>query len=461
MKLYDAYGRPVDTEMLRAEQAAPTMAGIRNIYSVMHPSAGLTPERLTSILREAEFGDPFLYLELAEEMEEKDLHYLAVLETRKEAVAGLELIVRAASSSADDQRAAAIVREVLLGGVLTMDSAIMDMLDAIGKGFSATEIIWDRSGRQWYPRELKWRDPRWFMFDWISGEELLVRTLKEQPLSGASPKAPRKAPGLDSETPHFSGDGLAGGVRGGIQPMTAPLLPFKFITHFSKAKAGLPIRGGLARAAGWAYLFKNYILKDWVTFTEVFGQPLRVGKYHPGATEIDKQTLLQAVASIGTDAAAIIPESMMIEFTEARQSGSSELYRSFCEYLDAQVSKAVLGQTLTTEMPARGGSRGAAEVHNTVRRDILAADARRLGETLGRDLVRPIVDLNLGPQRQYPKLALGLPDDQNVKEFADIVAELADRGLRVAQKSVLDKLGLPEPSPGDTILTPAARTAAD
>lgn len=451
MKLYDAYGREVETESLRTEQAAPTMAGIRNIFSVMHPSVGLTPERLASILREAEFGDPFLYLELAEEMEEKDLHYLAVLGTRKQAVAGLELIVRAASSSAEDQRAAATVRELLLGGALSIDSALVDILDAIGKGFSATEIIWDRSGREWFPRELKWRDPRWFMFDWISGTELLVRTLKEQTVPGGLPAA---ASNDGQKTPHFTG-GLAGALRNGIQPMTAPLAPFKFITHFSRAKAGLPIRGGLARAAGWSYLFKNYILKDWVTFTEVFGQPLRVGKYHPGATEIDKQTLLRAVANIGTDAAAIIPESMMIEFTEARQGGSSELYLSFCEYLDAQVSKAVLGQTLTTEMPSAGGSRAAAEVHDAVRRDILAADARRLGETLGRDLVRPIVDLNLGPMRQYPKLVLGLPDDQDAKEFADIVGAMADRGLRVSQKAVLDKFGLPEAAPGDAILSPA------
>ena len=33
-------------ERLRDEQAAPTMSGMRNIYSSMHPSVGLTPERL-------------------------------------------------------------------------------------------------------------------------------------------------------------------------------------------------------------------------------------------------------------------------------------------------------------------------------------------------------------------------------------------------------------------------------
>jgi len=447
MTLYDAYGREVDTGMLRQEQAAPTMAGVRNIYSVMHPSIGLTPENLSRILREAEFGDPYLYLELAEEMEEKDLHYLAVLGTRKNAVAQLDVIVRAASTGAEDQRAAAMVREMICDGPIQLDSVLFDVLDAVGKGFSATEIMWDTTGREWFPAQLKWRDPRWFAFDWISGEEILVRTLKGELVpveNDASPARPT----------HFGGDGIHSSMNPGIgiQPMTAPLAPYKFITHFAKAKAGLPIRGGLARAAGWAYLFKNYVLKDWVTFTEVFGQPLRVGKYHPGASEQDKQALLNAVSRIGTDAAAIMPESMVIEFTEAHQDGSSELYQRFCEYLDAQVSKAVLGQTLTTEMPNGGGSRAAAQVHDAVRRDILNADARRLTATLARDLVRPIVELNMGPQKQYPRLELGLPDDSDVKVFAEVVAMLADRGLRVGQKQVLDKLGIAQAEQGEAVL---------
>src|ERR1700733_1009210 len=102
MILYDAFGREVEVARLREEQAAPTISGIRNIYSSMHPSVGLTPERLTQILREAEFGDPFLYLELAEEMEEKDLHYLAVLGTRKEAVSQIDFEIKPASDDKDD-----------------------------------------------------------------------------------------------------------------------------------------------------------------------------------------------------------------------------------------------------------------------------------------------------------------------------------------------------------------------
>jgi phage gp29-like protein len=89
----------------------------------------------------------------------------------------------------------------------------------------------------------------------------------------------------------------------------------------------------------------------------------------------------------------------------------------------------------------------------------LSADARRLEETLTRDLVKPLVDLNVGPQRRYPRLQLALPDTQDTKLFADMIAELADRGLRVAQKTILDRLGLPEVQDGEAVLSPAKSTS--
>jgi phage gp29-like protein len=451
MTLFDGYGREVDLSKLREEQAGPTLTGVRNIYSVMHPAAGLTPEKLTSILRQAEFGDPFLYLELAEEMEEKDLHYLAVLNTRKQALAQLEIVIRPASKAAEDVRIAEMANDLLLGGALDIENSVFEILDAIGKGFSASEIIWDTSGREWYPRRIVLRDPRWFLFDWISGEDLLVRTMDGE--TAAIDDAPRGGGHL--ERAMTARGGVDGGAWSGMQPFTAPLRPFKFIVHFAKAKSGLPIRGGLARAAGWAYLFKNYVLKDWVTFAEVFGQPLRLGKYGSGASEADKSTLLQAVANIGTDAAAIIPDSMVIEFTQARQAGSAELYERFCEYIDRQTSKAVLGQTLTTELPRGGGSRAAAQIHDGVRKDILGADARRLAATLTRDLIKPIVDLNAGPQKRYPHVQFAMPDNEDAKTFADIVCELADRGLRIGQDTVLERLGLPNAGEDDATLHPA------
>ena len=82
--LYDAYGRRVDLGSLRREPAAPTLDGVRTIWT-QTVASGLTPERLARLLQDAAEGSPEAYLTLAEEIEEREPHYRSVLGTRKRA----------------------------------------------------------------------------------------------------------------------------------------------------------------------------------------------------------------------------------------------------------------------------------------------------------------------------------------------------------------------------------------
>lgn len=414
-QLLDQYGRPIDMAALRAEQAAPTSAGIRR-HDAMHPAAGLNPGRLARMLRDSIEGDPEQYLALAEDMEERDQHYASVLATRKLQVAGLEVSVEAADDDKASVDHADLVREVIDRDAFQAE--LRDMLDALGKGFSATEIVWDTSAGQWRPGQLKWRDPRWFVFDRIDGETLLLR-----------------------EGSH-----------------NAAVKPFGWIVHHAKAKSGLPIRGGLARGAAWAFLFKAFTVKDWAIFCEAYGQPLRLGKFDAGASEKDKEILLEAVTNIGTDYAAIVPMSMSIEFVGAQLAGNHELYEKRADWLDRQVSKLVLGQTATTDAIAGGHAVG--KTHDRVREDIERADAIQLAATLNRDLVRPLVDLNFGPQKAYPRIRIGRPEEIDLDKFMNHVAAFVRLGGRVGMATVRDKIGLPDPSPDEVLLgAPAERTA--
>ena len=81
---------------------------------------------------------------------------------------------------------------------------------------------------------------------------------------------------------------------------------------------------------------------------EVFGMPLRLGKYDQSMSdETNKEELMRAVSSIGTDYAAIIPEGMSIDFINGNTSTNGDLYQKYITYLDEQISKMVLGQTMT------------------------------------------------------------------------------------------------------------------
>ena len=406
-QLVDYLGRPVRKARLEDELAAPTITGVRSVLSG-HPAQGLTPERLTRLLREAEQGDMTRYLELAEEMEEKDAHYRSVLGTRKLQVSGLELVVESATDKAEDVADADFVRDFLLTGVL--QQALYDILDAIGKGFSCCEIMWECAENVWLPGRISWRDPRWFTFD-----------------------------DVDGVTPLLIGDN---GER-------LPLEPCKFIFHVPKSKSGLPCRGGLARAAAWGYLFKNFDLKAWMIFAEVYGHPIRLGKYDPSATEEDKLTLLRAVRDVGMDHAAIIPDSMLVEFVEAKGLGTVTLYEKLAEYLDRQTSKLVLGQTGTTDTGTRVGT---ANAHEHVRDDIERSDAAQLAATLNRDLIRPLVLFNRGERSRYPELILKRPIQEDVGALVDNVVKLAPIGFTMETSVMRDKIGVPDPEEGAELL---------
>ena len=189
---------------------------------------------------------------------------------------------------------------------------------------------------------------------------------------------------------------------------------------------------------------------------------MRLGKYGAGATEQDKAALLSAVANIGTDAAAIIPESMAIEFVESKGGGqkSHEMYQRFCEYLDKLLTIGILGQELTTQLPKGAGSRAAAEVHDVVRRDIATDDARRVAATLNRDLVKPLIDLNRGPRRRYPQITIGFKQSEDLFDLAASMGPFIDRGMRISEKWVREKFAAPDPRPGEVLLHPVEHTSA-
>lgn len=411
MGLVDAKGNPLKVPAkadLTEEIAGPTLGGVRQIASA-HPADGLTPYRLGAILREAETGDATAYLELAEQMEEKDLHYAAVLGVRKRAIRRLNIVVEAGADDGAAERAAELVRASLASSAITDD--LIEMLDAIGKGYAVTEILWNTKTKPWTIARLEHRDPRWFRFDQLDGRTPLLR---------------------DNE-----GD--------------VPLKPWRFIFHSARTKAGLPIRAGLARLAAWAYVFKNYTLKDWAIFMEAYGHPLRIGKHGPNASEADKATLLRAVRRLGVDLAAIMPKSMEIELVHGNVTGSDKMFEGAARYWDEQLSKAVLGQVSTTDAIAGGHAVG--RVHNMVRDDIRDADADQLASTLERDLATPLTVLNLPPGTAIPKIRFEAEEEIDRRLTLAAIKTFGPLGMEVSEKQVRELFGLREPQAGEALLS--------
>ena len=413
--------------------ARPSIVGYRRAQQWRSVVTGLTPARLRYILHSIAQGTwtPD-YFELAEEMEERDLHYRGVLQQRKLKAAGAPMEVIPASDDDVDQTIAEMVRTDVLHSRCAHDARV-DLLDAIGKGVSCQEVTWTMRAARWVPARYHRIDPRWLTFDLIDGE---TPYLIGERTSGAS---------VDSSA-------MAGYGHRWSQS-AAPLTPGKFLYHRHRSKSGLPARSGLAYAVATMYLLKSTAVKDWWAFAEVFGLPVRVGKYGPNASDDDIQTLVDAIAMIASDAGAVIPDSMTVEFIQAGQAGGSGasgeiIFEKMAGWCDKQVSKAVVGQTMTVD---DGASLSQAQIHHEIRGDIVDDDVRQMCDTLSDTIVAWYCDLNFAPRPEgWPRIAP--PPDEDALDVGTVMAAVKG-GLRVGQTWMRGRMGVPEPVDDEEILS--------
>jgi phage gp29-like protein len=384
----------------------------------------LTPEKLAGYFRQADLGDILQQAELFEEMEEKDPILGSVVHTRKLAIQNIEPEILPASDSAEDKKIADLVRGQI--DDLDLDDIVLDLMDGLGKGCAFGEIHWDIDGNEARAIGVEWIHQKRFTFAELTAG-----------FTAPLPKLPRL---LTDAQP----------LRGEEVP------PWKIIYHRYKARSGFAQRAGLFRGLAYYYLFKNYDVKDWIVFLERFGQPLRLGKYQSSASEPDIDALKEAVMNLGTDAAAVISDSTMIEILEAKTAqASSDMYQRAAEYFDKTYEIAVLGQTATTQ--GTPGKLGGEDARADVRIDLKKADAKALAKTLRFQLVWPMVGFNFGFDKKLPLLRFPVEDPEDMEKLARMHSTLVDMGVPIPLSFARKKYAIPEPVGGEEVLTPPAR----
>lgn len=416
--IYDAFGRKIEPDK-KPDDRVMAVASLRDRWS-NYPSKGLGPERLATIFKEADAGDVLRQMELFEEMEEKDGHLLSILARRRLAVSGCDYEVRPFSEDKRDRAIADFVSNVIYG-LPDFEDNLFDMLDAIGKGFSGLELLWDVKDDKHAVRHIEWIHPK--RFTWAFA-------------GAAAPISPRL---ITDESPM------------GMDPA-----PFKFIFHRHKTKSGHDTRQGVLRVCAWMYLFKNYSLKDWVAFAEVFGMPLRLGRYDPSASKEDKDALVVAVKSLGSDAAGIISKSTEIEFIEAAgKSGKDAVYEALATFCNAEMSKAVLGHSAGAD--STPGKLGNEDMAVEVRDDLKKADCETAAKTIRRDLIRPLVGFNFGWDAPLPWFKLLYEDRADLDKEAARYKTLVETGLAIGNDHMYEKFGIPKPKDNEATIGGAAK----
>ena len=407
--ILDQFGKPIPRAVIAAltEEISPVGGQYGRPPYEGHIAWGINPQRLGAILRAADTGSSLEWFLLAEEIEELFPHYASVLGKRKRQVTQLPITVKCADAKNPEYVKHADFVEAWLE-TKVLQRSLFDIVDAMGKAFSVCEIIWDSKPGSVRPCALKYRPQRFFEFSWEDGLTIWLRT------------------------------------QDGFQTLE----PYKFLQHLHPSKSGNTVRSGLTRMVAFLWCYSTFTLKDWALFVQAYGLPIRLGKYGPAASDRDKQTLWQAVRSIAGDVAAIIPDTMQMEFvTSADRAAGSTLYEKRQDWLNREVSKLVLGGTAGTEAIAGGHAVG--KEHREGEDDVEKFDAELLNTTIDQQLVIPMIAFTFGPQDAYPTVNIGRPSEVPIADVVTAVADLGGMGLKVKASEIRDRLQLTAPEDGD------------
>jgi phage gp29-like protein len=348
----------------------------------------LTLTYIASVFRLATTGYRQQYVDLLDELLEQDPHLYSVVQKRVLNVANARLEIVPAELPEDDKRVdRATELAAWVGGELARIPELVQQLSGllwggVYYGVGACEIHWTRDANAWradrlsfvHSRRLAYPDAQaWDLYVWDQGQ-----------VYGWS------SPWGSSPT------------NNNIFGLRVADYPGKFVVHAPQLRGDYPTRDGVGRQTATFAALKRIAGRGASTYLERFANPWVDGAYSTQAdgkpreatdTEInDAKAAIQA--QTGPPSSYLHPDTIKLEAKAADAGRPKVTYTEWLGACNAELSKAVLGGTLGTEVGKGGGNRALGEVQERSELDLLGYDAKCLADTLDRDLIQWLVRLN-------------------------------------------------------------------
>lgn len=241
-------------------------------------------------------------------------------------------------------------------------------------------------------------------------------------------------------------------------PTQAPLglavdsLPGKFIVYCPPVRGDYPTREGLGRQIAYWMLLKHIAARGAPVYLERFGNPFpeavyktgKAGEQHPGpASKEDIASAQTAMAAMGGGTLRYWVHSDRLKFESnlpVSGKGGPIRFNEWIELCDAQVSKATLGSTLTTEVGKTGGANAAADTQHKDQTTTFQSDADALAESERHSVILWLTKLNWddkvpdASKRFLPEFERSVEDDPDPSVLMARIKDGALSGMPISAK---------------------------
>lgn len=200
--------------------------------------------------------------------------------------------------------------------------------------------------------------------------------------------------------------------------------PARYIVHRGHV---LPLPdqwGGPMRSILFWWLLRTMSRQWWANFLERYGIPFLKGKYSDPEGRRVLERAFRLAVRLG---AIVISKGTEAEIVQAASGDSSSSHEKFIELCNREISKLVVGQTLSANVQATGMGEGTSNLQGQVRDDLRKMDARLLAGTFRTQLLSQYCSIN-GIPGNPPVLMFGSDSAAELKATLSLVEALAKSG---------------------------------
>ena len=304
----------------------------------------------------------------------RDYQVSSTWEQRRLDVMSVDWDVEAGGKDKADIEAADTLKEQL--SAAKFDRAFRKMLWGKYFGFSVAEVMWKQDGNRIGISAINVRAPERFRFDRQTCELLFT---------------------------------------GGSNPSGEPLPERKMWIYRTDGDSDdVPHGPPIGWKLYWPMFLKENGATFWAVAMEKYGMPTAVGKHPQGVDQSEVDKFVEALLSIHGNAAVAFPDGFETELLEAMRSSGGD-YEKFQTFWDKAISKAIVGQTMTTD---DGASKSQADVHRDTLDAFVQSDANDICDSFNDGPGLWLSEWNF-PNAKQPKLIRLIKKAEDLGELAE------------------------------------------
>ena len=211
--------------------------------------------------------------------------------------------------------------------------------------------------------------------------------------------------------------------------------------------------GAARKCLSW-YLVKMYAQVWWSEFVEVYGQPIRIGRYPQGASKESQKKMEKFLKVLGKSAYGLFPHNMELQLKEAKSAGQISTFSDIIKMANDEIAIALIGQVQTVG-DRKQGSYAKAKVLEGIRQEVLSFAAQIIERGFREGIVSNLVQMNYGPdvpEVLWPRVTPVVERPGEAKAKAERFKLMAEAGTPVPLQHIYEQTGTPEPRDGERVL---------